>query len=155
MSTGSTPGDPRAPRPASNLLRLIVAPEFSDGVRRAVVALWVAGAAIAVAIVPLAIARESPRSGVLYAAVAVALVALAIGTAHGTRWALRISLVLFGLQLFGAIGSAGQLAHRAADEKAAELKRLGVDPTFGLTLNLIYSAIAFSVFLCAWRQASR
>ena len=65
------------------------------------------------------------------------------------------SLVLLGLQLFGAIGSALQLAHGAADEKAAELKRLGVDPTFGLTLNLIYSAIAFSVFLWAWRQASR
>ena len=155
MSIGSTPGDPRRPKQASNLVRLIVTPELSDGLRRAVVALWLAGAAIAGAIVPLATARQSPSSGVLYAAVAAALVALAIGTARGTRWALRVSLVLLGLQLFGAIGSAWQLAHGAADEKAAELKRLGVDPTFGLTLNLIYSAIAFSVFLRAWRQMSR
>jgi hypothetical protein len=117
-----------------------------------VVALWLAGAAIAGAIVPLAAARQGASSGVLYAA---ALVALAIGTARGARWALRVSLVLLGLQLFGAIGSAWQLAHGAAGEKAAELKRLGVDPTFGLTLNLIYSAIAFSVFLWAWRQTSR
>ena len=56
---------------------------------------------------------------------------------------------------FGAIGSAWQLAHGAADAKAAELTRLGVDPTFGLTLSLIYSAIAFSLFLWAWRQTSR
>jgi hypothetical protein len=135
-------------------VRLIVTPQLSDGLRRAIVALWLAGAAIAGAIVPLAAAR-SPSSGVLYAAVAMALVALAIGTARGTRWALRVSLVLLGLQLFGAIGSAWQLAHAAADEKAAELKRLGVDPTFGLTLNLIYSAIGFSRFLRAWRQSSR
>jgi hypothetical protein len=146
---------PREPRQASNLVRLIVTPELSHGVRRAVVALWLAGATIAGAIVPLAAARQSPSSGALYAAVAVALVALAIGTARGTRWALRVSLVLLGLQLFGAIGSAWQLAHAAADEKTAELQRLGVDPTLGLTLNLIYSAIAFSLFLCAWRQTSR
>jgi hypothetical protein len=133
----------------------MVAPELSDGLRRAVAALWLAGAAIAGAIVPLATARQSPSSGVLCAAVAAALVALAIGTARGTRWVLRVSLILLGLQLFGAIGSAWQLAHAAADEKTAELKRLGVDPTFGLTLNLIYSAIAFSMFLWAWRQTSR
>jgi hypothetical protein len=136
-------------------VRLIVEPELSDGLRRAVVALWLAGAAIAGAISPLAAARQSPGSGVLYAAVAGALVALAVVTARGARWALRVSLVLLGLQLFGAIGSAWQLAHAAADEKAAELRRLGVDPAFGLTLNLIYSAIAFSLFLCAWRQTSR
>jgi hypothetical protein len=120
-----------------------------------VVALWLAGAAIAGAIAPLAAARQGASSGVLYAAVAAALVALAIATARGRRWALRVSLVLLGLQLFGAIGSAWQLAHGPADDKAAELKRLGVDPAFGLTLNLIYSAIAFSVFLWAWRQTSR
>ena len=132
MSTGSTPGDPKQ---TSNLVRLIVTPELSNGLRRAVVGLWLAGAAIAGAIVPL--------------------VALAIGTARGTRSALRVSLVLLGLQLLGAIGSAWQLAHAAADEKTAELRRLGLDPTFGLTLNLIYSAIASSVFLWAWRQTSR
>jgi hypothetical protein len=59
------------------------------------------------------------------------------------------------VQLLGAIGSAWQLADGAADEKAADLKRLGVDPTYGLTLHLIYSAIAFSPFLWAWRQTSR
>jgi hypothetical protein len=155
ISTGSTPGDPSEPPPANSLVRLIVTPELSDGLRRAVVALWLAGAAIAGAIVPLATARQSPSSGVLYAAVAAALLALAIGTARGTRWALRVSLVLLGLQLLGTIGSAWQLAHAAADEKAAELRRLGIDPTFGLTLNLIYSAIAFSLFLWAWRQTSR
>ena len=146
ISTASTPGDPSEPPPANSLVRLIVTPELSDGLRRAVVALWLAGAAIAGATVPLATARQSPSSGVLYAAVAAALLALAIGTARGTRWALRVSLVLLGLQLLGTIGSAWQLAHAAADEKAAELKRLGIDPTFGLTLNLIYSAIAFPFF---------
>jgi hypothetical protein len=155
MSTGSAPGHPRKPKQASSLVGLIVTPELSTGLRRAVVALWLAGAVIAGAIVPLAAARQSARSGVLYAAVAAALVALSIGTARGMRWALRVSLVLLGLQLFGAIGSAWQLAHGAADEKAAELKRLGVDPTFGLTLNLMYSTIAFSLFLWAWRQTSR
>jgi hypothetical protein len=65
MSTVSTPGDPREPKPASNPVRLIVTPEPSDSVRRTMVGLWLAGAAIAGAIVPLATTRQSPSSGTL------------------------------------------------------------------------------------------
>lgn len=155
MSTGSTPGHPRKPKQASSLVGLIVTPELSNGLRRA----WSpcarrcgdrGGDRAARRCAPESELRR-PLCGGRRGAFA-----LAIGTARGTRWALRVSLVLLGLQLLGTIGSAWQLTHAAADEKAAELKRLGVDPTFGLTLNLMYSAIAFpggrrAGELCSWR----
>jgi hypothetical protein len=39
--------------------------------------------------------------------------------------------------------------------KAKELHDLGVDPTLGVVLNLLYSLVAFVVFLSALRQAGR
>jgi hypothetical protein len=61
--------------------------------------------------------------------------------------------VLLGAQLFGALGSAWELVHGVDGSKAKELHDLGVDPTLGVVLNLLYSLVAFVVFLSALRQA--
>ena len=136
-------------------MRLMRTPELSRDLRRSVVVLWLAGASIAGGVAPLAATRQGPGSAIVYASVAVGLIVLAARVADDARWALRVSVVLLALQLFGVIGSAWELVHGVAGGKAAQLRRLGVDPTVGVTLNLAYSAIAFTLFLWAWRCTSR
>ena len=141
-------------RRRKSLRRLMHSPEMSPTERRAVVAVWLAGATIAGAVAPLAAVRDGAGPCLVYVAVATALIVLAAYTARGSRWALRVSLVLLGLQLLGAVGSAWELEHGVAAAKAARLHRLGVDPTFGVALNLAYSAIACTVFLWIWHSWS-
>ena len=152
--TESSVGGTVPARRRKSLRRLMNSPELSPTQRRAVVAVWLAGAAIAGAVAPLAAVRDGAGPGLVYVAVATALIVLAVHTARGRRWALRMSLVLLGLQLLGAIGSAWELEHGVAAAKAASLHRLGVDPTFGVALSLAYSAIAFTIFLWIWHSWS-
>ena len=91
----------------------------------------------------------------MFAIVAVALVVLAIATARGAPWALVVTGVLLGAQVFGALGSSWELVHGADGDKAEELRNLGIDPTFGIALNLIYSLAAFTLFAWALSQARR
>lgn len=133
----------------------MVAEKLPRRVRRAFAALWLAGAVIAGGLAPVADLRGYPRSGLVYAGAAAGLIVLALGTARGARWAQGTSVVLLALQLLGAIGSGWQLIRGIDASKAHELRRLGVDPTVGVTLNLVYSAIASGLFLWAWRRASR
>ena len=39
--------------------------------------------------------------------------------------------------------------------EAEELRSLGIDPTFGIALNLVYSLVAFSLFVWALGRARR
>jgi len=89
----------------------------------------------------------------MFAAVAVALVVLAIATARGARWALVVTIVLLGAQVFGALGSGWELMRGADGDKADELRSLGIDPTFGIALNLVYSLVAFALFVWALGRA--
>jgi hypothetical protein len=126
---------------------------FDPRIRRATAALWLAGAVIS----GVTAARAASRVGMLHALVfalaAVGLVVLAVGTIRRLRSALLISTVLLGAQLFGALGSAWELVHGVDGSKAEEVHDLGVDPTLGVVLNLLYSLVAFVVFLSALRQA--
>jgi hypothetical protein len=126
---------------------------FDPRIRRATAALWLAGAVIS----GVTAARAASRVGMLHALVfalaAVGLVVLAVGTIRRLRSALLISTVLLGAQLFGALGSAWELVHGVDGSKAKELHDLGVDPTLGVVLNLLYSLVALVIFLAALRQA--
>jgi hypothetical protein len=124
-------------------------------IRRAAAALWIAGAAIAGVTALLAAAHESTASGLVFATVAIALLMLAIATARATRWALVVTMVLLGAQVFGALGSGWELLHGADGDKAQELRSLGIDPTFGIALNLVYSLLAFGLFVWALCTAGR
>jgi hypothetical protein len=126
---------------------------FSPRIRRATAVLWLAGAVICAVTAALAARHLGLPQASVFAAAAVGLVVLAAGVIRGVRSALLISSVLLGAQLFGALGSAWELAHGVDGSKAQELHDLGIDPTFGVVLNLLYSLVAFVVFLLALRQA--
>jgi hypothetical protein len=63
--------------------------------------------------------------------------------------------LLLGAQVFGALGSGWELMHGAHGDKAQELRSLGIDPTFGIALNLVYSLVASVLFGWALGRAYR
>jgi hypothetical protein len=94
-------------------------------------------------------------SGLVFGAVAIALIVLAIATVRARPWALVVDCLRLGAQLFGALGSAWELWHGADASKAEELRALGVNPTFGIALNLVYSLVAFGLFIWAFSPDGR
>lgn len=122
---------------------------FDGPLRRAVTALWLAGGALAGSTGLVAAIRLGLASAIPFLVVAVALVLLAGGTFRRARWALAVSLVLLGVQLLGILGSAWELGRGDDSAKARQLEALGFDPTFGVVLNLAFSAVAFGTFLWA------
>jgi hypothetical protein len=100
---------------------------------------------------PLAWRRTGVVAALPFVAVAIGLSLLAVAVLRANRVALIISTVLLGAQVLGVIGSAWELVHGVQGSKADELLRLGIDPELGVTLNLVYSAVASAVF--AWVAA--
>jgi len=113
-----------------------------------VAGLWLAGVALAGFTAPLAWGRTGVATALPFIAAAVGLAVLTIGVLRANRAALVISTLGLGAQILGVLGSAWELLNGVAGAKAHELDRLGIDPEFGVTLNLIYSAVASAVF--AW-----
>ena len=110
--------------------------------------LWLTGVALAGFTAPLAWRRMGVASALPFIAAATGLAALTFGVLRANRAALALSTAGLGGQILGVIGSAWELVQGVAGSKARELRRLGVDPTFGVALNLVYSALAWIVF--AW-----
>lgn len=127
--------------------------------QRAVVAgLWFAGVAIAGCTAPVAWQRTGVVGALPFMAAASGLAVLAVAVLRANRVALVVSLVLLGAQILGVAGSAWQLQSGVHTSKANELHRLGIDPEFGVALNLVYSAIASAVFgwlVARWLRARR
>jgi ABC-type branched-subunit amino acid transport system permease subunit len=111
---------------------------------------------------PLAWRRTGVVAALPFIAVAVGLSVLAVAVLRANRVALILSTVGLGAQVFGVLGSAWELLNGVEGSKADELHRLGVDPELGVTLNLMYSAVASAAFawivtrwLAARRRAGR
>lgn len=107
---------------------------------------------------PLAWRRTGVASALPFIAVVVGLSVLTVAVLRANRVALIVSTAGLGAQILGVLGSAWELLNGVAGAKAHELDRLGVDPEFGVTLNLIYSAVASAVFawiVTRWRAARR
>jgi hypothetical protein len=66
-----------------------------------------------------------------------------------------VTVVWLGAQAFGALGSGWELLHGADGDKAQELRSFGIEPTFGIALNLVYSSLAFGLFVWALCPAGR
>jgi hypothetical protein len=114
------------------------------------------GVLLAASVAPRAWTRLGAGSGLTFTAVAVGLAVLGFATVRGARWALVVDLVGFGGQVFGVAGSAWQLVHGVDPAKARELRALGFAPATGVAINLVYSAVAFLVFLgVLWHWAAR
>ena len=117
----------------------------------AIAALWVVGIGLAGYAAPLAWRRSGVTSAVPFIAVIVLGALLARGVLRRSRWALCLSVVLLAAQIAGVVGSAWQLIHGVDETKGRELHRLGVNPRFGVALNLVFSSAAVVVF--AWAAA--
>lgn len=140
---------------SSILVLAVLARLLPPPLRHAAAALWLAGAVIAGITAALAATHEKASAPVMFGAVAAALAVLAIATARGARWALVVTIVLLATQVFGVVGSAWELMRGADGGKAEELRSLGIDPTFGIALNFVYSFVAFTLFVWALAQARR
>jgi hypothetical protein len=113
-----------------------------------VATLWFAGVGFAGFTAPRAWHRTGVISALPFLAVVVGLTVLAVAVLRANRVALVISAIGLGAQILGVIGSAWELSQGVHGSKARELRDLGVDPELGVTLNLLYSAVASLVF--AW-----
>jgi hypothetical protein len=131
---------------------------FQRRQRAAVAGLWFVGVAIAGSTAPVAWQRTGVTAALPFIAAASGLALLALAVLRANRVALMVSLVLLGAQILGVVGSAWQLWRGVHGSKADELHRLGIDPEFGVALNLVYSAIASAVFgwlVARWLRARR
>ena len=65
---------------------------------------------------------------------------------RGRRWVIRVIVVGLAGQLAAIAGIMWELTHGIDVRKASQLRRLGVDPTAGVVVNLVYSSIGFALF---------
>jgi hypothetical protein len=121
---------------------------FHRRLKTVVAGLWLVGVGFAGFTAPRAWHRTGVASALPFLAVVIGLLVLAAAVLRGHRAALAVSTVGLGAQVLGTLGSAWELAGGVHGFKARELRDLGVDPEFGVALNLAYSAVASAVF--AW-----
>jgi hypothetical protein len=57
-----------------------------------------------------------------------------------------VCVVVFAGQLGAIVGTVIELTHGVAEMKRHQLHSLGFDPIISVTINLIYSTAAFSLF---------
>lgn len=119
---------------------------FHRPLRWCAAGLYLAGTALAGMSTVLALARLGTGQALVFATVAAVSAALAIAVSRAARWALWISVVLLAGQVGAVAGTIWELAAGIDARKAAELRRMGFDPTFGVLINLIYSAVASLLF---------
>ncbi len=114
---------------------------FNPPLVAAVSAFWLLAAGIVV--------FAATRGLFVIVALVPAFVLLAAGTWMRWRWALATDLVLLGSQVIGAAGSAYELTVRGGGDKGAQLRAMGVDPFFGVALNLAVSLLGTALFVWA------
>jgi hypothetical protein len=125
---------------------------FPRALRLALAALWVCGAALASITAALSARHHTGQAGA-YAAIAAALIAMAVLTARGQPVVTIVGLVICAVQPLAVIATAWELVHGISASQVDKLEALGVDPTLGVTVNLIFSAVA-SV-LAMWAYLAR
>ena len=124
--------------------------------RRWLTGLAVAGAGFAVTAAILAVTDGEVRDGAVYTVVAAGLSLIAVGLARSVRWVVAVTLVVCAGQIAAIIGIVLELVYGIAPFKAAQLRRLGFDPTVGVGINLAYSTVAFGLFCWySWRWLRR
>jgi hypothetical protein len=70
-------------------------------------------------------------------------------------WAIALSFVLLGGQILGVVGTTLELVYGIDAAKETELRALGFDPKFGVSINLAFSLAAVSVLALALLRARR
>jgi hypothetical protein len=109
-------------------------------------------------LIVLAVAHRETGQALAYIPVAVGLTGVAVMVLHGTRWVIRVIIVVLAGQLGAIAGTTWELSHGIDARKASQLRHLGFDPTAGVVINLIYSSIGFALFCwfaARWLAARR
>jgi hypothetical protein len=119
---------------------------FHRPLAAAVAALYAFGVGLAVTAAVASVAHQSPGDLATFSAVAVVLALGAPLVWRRVRWVVALSLIVLGGQVAAMIGSAWELATGISSFKASQLTALGFDPTWAVTINLIYSSVAFGLF---------
>lgn len=114
--------------------------------RRCLTGLVAVGAGLAATAMIPAFTDDNVRDGIVYTVVAAGLSLVAIGVALSVRWVVDVMLVVCAGQIAAIIGIVLELVYGVAPSKAAQLRRLGFNPTVGVSINLAYSAVAFGLF---------
>ncbi len=111
-----------------------------------VAGLMLAGVGLAVTALVLALTHRETGQALAYIPVAIALTGVAVMVLRGTRWVIRVIIVVLAGQLAAIAGTTWELSHGIDARKARQLRQLGFDPTAGVVINLIYSSIGFALF---------
>jgi hypothetical protein len=123
-----------------------------------VAGLMLAGVGLAVMALVLAAAHRETGQALAYIPVAIGLTGVAVMVLRGTRWVIRLIIVVLAGQLAAIAGTTWELSHGIDARKANQLRQLGFDPTAGVVINLIYSSMGFAVLCCfetRWLAARR
>ena len=121
-------------------------PAFHRPLAISVAGLMLAGVGLAVTALLLAVTHHQTGQVLAYIPVAIALTAVAVMVLRGTRWVIRIIVVVLAGQLAAIAGTTWELSHGIDARKASQLRQIGFDPTAGVVINLIYSSIGFALF---------
>jgi hypothetical protein len=105
-----------------------------------------AGVGLAVAGAIGAFAHDRVGDAAVFVAVGTVIGAVALLVRRGVRWATILCLAAFAGQLGAVIGTGWELTHTVADVKAGQLRAIGFDPVTAVTINLVYSFLAFILF---------
>ncbi|MGE2816173.1 hypothetical protein ACQI5H_13675 [Mycobacterium heidelbergense] len=111
-----------------------------------VAGLMLAGVGLAVTALVSAVAHRETGQALVYVPVAIVLTGVAVLVLRGTRWVIRLVLVVLAGQLVAIAGIIWELSHGIDARKAGQLRELGFDPTAGVVINLIYSSVGFALF---------
>jgi hypothetical protein len=123
-----------------------------------VVGLMLAGVGLALTALVLAVAHRETGQAVAYIPVAIGLTGAAVLVLRGTRWLIRVIIVVLAGQPAAIAGTTWELSRGIDARKASQLRQLGFDPTAGVVVNLIYSSIGFALFCwfaARWLKARR
>ncbi|MGA7053183.1 MAG: hypothetical protein WBZ37_18325 [Mycobacterium sp.] len=111
-----------------------------------VAGLILAGVGLAVTAFVLAVAHCETGQAMAYIPVAIGLTGLAVMVLRRTRWVIRVVIVGLAGQLVAIAGIMWELSRGIDARKASQLRGLGLDPTAGVVVNLVYSGIGFALF---------
>ncbi|MFZ1175676.1 MAG: hypothetical protein WAO15_05280, partial [Mycobacterium sp.] len=94
-----------------------------------VAGLMLAGVGLAVTALVLAVAHRETGQALAYIPVAIGLTGVAVMVLRGTRWVIRVIIVVLAGQFAAIVGTTWELIHRIDARKANQLHQLGFDPT--------------------------
>ena len=120
---------------------------FHRRLRIATAALVAIGASLAATGATLALIHRNLWHAAVFVVVMVVLALAVPAVVRGVRWVLWSAVIGLAGQWVAVVATAVELAHGIDPIKTRQLRELGVDPTLGVCINLVFSAAAGLLFV--------